>query len=81
MRNSCSELLTSRVSKASLEHLNRDQGRCEEYGPEHALTVEFDDEYCIVLSVVCQYKFGKLKRIKFNFQPEMLKLYKLVAQF
>ena len=76
-----SQLLTSRVSKASLEHLNRDQGRCEEYGPEHALTVEFDDEYCIVLSVVCQYKFGKLKRIKFNFQPEMLKLYKLVAQF
>ena len=63
-----SQLLTSRVSKASLEHLNRDQGRCEEYGPDHAPTVEFDDEHCIVLSVVCQYKFGKFKRINLNFQ-------------
>ena len=76
-----SQLLTSRVSKASLEHLNRDQGRCEEYGPDHAPTVEFDDEYCIVLSVVCQYKFGKFKQINFNFQQEIFILFKLLAHF
>ena len=47
------------MKKSSLQNINRDRGRCNDYGPQHNPAVEFDDENCIAFTSVCLYKFGQ----------------------